>query len=211
MVAPRQHRALLDPQEDLPRPPRPRPQLCRRSSGLACSRGPVSGQCRSPSSVSRSELPYLRPGRPLCWRVLLPDEEHGVPSSTLASPRTATLSSTSSVGSVTATPTFGRGSPGNGPSPPFYRSVTTLSRRSSLRASSQGPHPRRGPRLPRLPLPLLLHCVRPLRRYRLFFVLLPPGRAGVGGRGGRRRRGGGRGAGPGLGSNSAPAPPRGAP
>ena len=55
--------------------------------------------------------------------------------------------------------------------------VMTLSWRSSLRASNQGPPPRRGlsprwgPRLPRLSLPLLC-CVHPLRR-RLFLVLLP--------------------------------------
>ena len=46
------------------------------------------------------------------------------------------LASTSSTSSVTATLTSGRGSPGSGPSPPSYRSVTTLSWRSSLRASS---------------------------------------------------------------------------
>jgi hypothetical protein len=101
-------------------------------------------------------------------------------------------------GPATATPTSGRGSHGRGLSPPSCRSVTTLSWRS-LRASSQGPPPLQGP--PRLHLLLLHRRVRLLHPHhcRLFWVLSPPGQAGVGGCGKKKGRGGGRGGGPGGG------------
>ena len=95
--------------------------------------------------------------------------------------RIISWSSTFSAGSVTATPTSGRGSPGSGPSPPSCRSVTTLSWRSLLRAYSLGPPPLRGPRPPPRLLSLPLRPVPPPHHSRLFLVPFPPGRAGVGG------------------------------
>jgi hypothetical protein len=101
---------------------------------------------------------------------------------------------------VTATPISGRGSPVSDPSSPSCRSMTTWSWKSSLRASSRRPPLLQGPRLLRRLWLLLrhvrpLHHARPLHRRHLSWVPLPPGRAGVGDRGGRRRRAGGRGGG----------------
>jgi len=182
VAPPRQHRRLLDLGDDLPRPPRPRPQHSERSRGLAGARGPVPGQRRGPGSTARHELSHLRPGRPLRQRVLLPDEGHGgLPGRPrLAHGGPVSWSSTFSTGSVTATPTTGCGSPASGPSPPSCRSVTTLSWRSLLRASSLGPPPPRGPRPPRLLSLPLLRPVQPRHHSRHFSVLFPPGRAGVG-------------------------------